>query len=116
MSSQRIKPVHIKLGDKDYEMRVDFNCFCELEDIYGEIDILFEKLKKPSLKDLRNCIYASIKYQDEKLTPLKVGQLIAGFENIKDLNRKIMDAIADSLPKADENEKNAAAQEQTEEK
>lgn len=114
MNSQKIKPINIVLDGKNYEMRVDFNCFAELEEIYGDIDTVFKRLEKPSLKDLRNCIYATITHQDESLTPLKVGQMIKRLGEISDINKKVMAALNYAISAPNTDEKNAASQEQTE--
>lgn len=38
--------VKFKLNDKEYKLKFDMNTFCELEEVYGDINIAFEGFAK----------------------------------------------------------------------
>jgi len=71
------------------------NTFCELEDVYGDINLAFEDLQKMKLKAIRALIYASIKVEDEGISLRQVGELL----ELSDLER-LGSAINEALDKA----------------
>jgi len=74
MKGNELKNKGIKfiLGNKEYELRLEMNTFCELEEIYGDLNAAIDDLQKMKLKSVRALIYATVKIEDETITLKKV--------------------------------------------
>ena len=49
--SVRTKPVELKIGDKTYHLKYDFNAFIELEDEFGSIDKALNEVQGEEVLD-----------------------------------------------------------------
>lgn len=100
------KEVKIKLGDKERILAIDFNCFAELEEQYGDIQTAMEALQKGSIKAIRAFVYAALVADDETLTIKKVGKML-NMNCMEELSVALNEALGEALPQAeDEKEKN----------
>lgn len=97
------KGIKFTLGEKDYELKLNMNTFCELEEIYGNLDAAFEDLQKMKLKSVRALIYAAVKIEDEEITLKQVGELL-GLNDLERLGTAINEALSTAMPEADEEE------------
>ena len=103
MKAKELKNQGIKfiLGDKEYELKLNMNTFCELEEIYGNLDAAFEDLQKMKLKAVRALIYAAVKIEDDQMTLKQVGELL-GLSDLERLGTAINAALSASMPEAEE--------------
>ena len=44
-SELKNKGIKLKLNNKEYELKFNMNTFCELEEVYGDINKAFEDLQ-----------------------------------------------------------------------
>lgn len=101
-SELKNKGIKFNLGDKEYELKFNMNIFCELEEVYGDINKAFDDLQNMKIKAIRALIYAAIKVQEENITLKEVGEKL----DLKDLERlgtAINKALESSMPEIDEN-------------
>ncbi|MEN8906950.1 MAG: hypothetical protein ABF289_13410 [Clostridiales bacterium] len=91
-----------KLKNKDYNLKFDMKTFCELEEVYGDINKAFEDLQNKKLKAVRVLIYAAIKVEDEKATLKKVGEMLT-LQDIEKISTVINEALENSMPEVKEN-------------
>ena len=126
----RVKPVELKIDNKIYLIKYDFNAFIELEEIYGSIEdamlavqgeVIKGKDGKPemiededgkkvekrkfSLKAIRNFLWAGLLYGDEKITKKNVSHLLE-FGNFQYVVAEMMKAITGALPEKVDDSKN----------
>lgn len=101
-SELKNKGIKFTLGDKEYELKFNMNTFCELEEVYGDINKAFDDLQNMKIKAIRALIYAAIKVQEENITLKEVGEML----ELKDLERlsvAINKALDIAMPELDEN-------------
>lgn len=105
LKAKELKTQGIKftLGEKEYELKLNMNTFCELEEIYGNLDAAFEDLQNMKLKAVRALIYAAVKIEDEQMTLKQVGELL-GLSDLERLGTAINEALTIAMPEADEAE------------
>lgn len=96
----RNKGIKITL-DKERILNFDLNAFCELEEIFGDIDKAFKALDSGSMKAIRGLLYAGLKTDDETLTIKKVGSMIT-MDNIGEISNVIGNALGGSMPEVEE--------------
>ena len=72
----RNKGIKFTLGNKEYELKFNMNTFCELEEVYGDINKAFEDLQLMKIKAIRALLYAAIKVEDDTVTLKSVGDLL----------------------------------------
>lgn len=97
------KGIKFKLSDKEYELKFDMNCFCELEEIYGDINKAFNDLQNRKIKAIRALIYSAIKAEDESVTLKEVGKMLA-LSDMERLGTAINEALNMAMPEViDEN-------------
>lgn len=84
--------------DKERVLKFDLNAFCELEEIFGDIDNAFEALDRGSIKAIRALLYAALKSDDYSLTLEKVGEIISGVEGLEGITNTLLSAFTDSQP------------------
>lgn len=101
-SELRNKGIKFNLGEKEYELKLNMNTFCELEEIYGDINKAFDDLQLMKFKAIRALIYAAIKVEDESVTLKSVGDLL-GLEDMERLGEVINEALNESMPGVEEN-------------
>lgn len=97
----RNKGVPTTLAGKQYTIHFDMNTFCELEEIYGDINLAFEDLAKQRLKAIRALLYAALKAQDETLTLTKVGEILS-LSDMEGLATSIYEALDRAMPEKEE--------------
>ena len=94
--------IKFQLGPSEHELRLDMNTFCELEEIYGDLNAAFEDLQKMKIKAIRALIYASIKVDNDSITLKEVGRLLE-ISDLEKLGEAINKALEIAMPEATEN-------------
>ena len=101
-SELKNKGIKFMLGDREHELKLNMNTFCELEEIYGDINKAFDDLQAMKIKAVRALIYAAVKADDEKATIKSVGEKIK-IEDLEKLATAINEALNKAMPEATEN-------------
>lgn len=101
-SELKNKGIKITIGNKEYELKFDMNTFCELEDIYGDINQAFEDLQNRKIKAIRALIYSAIKAEDESVTLKEVGRMLT-LNDMERLGTAINEALNMAMPEVTEN-------------
>ena len=101
-SELKNKGIKITIGNKGYELKFDMNTFCELEEIYGDINQAFEDLQNRKLKAIRALIYSAIKSEDETVTLREVGKMLT-LSDMEKLGTAINEALNIAMPEVEEN-------------
>ena len=103
MKGKELKDKGIKftLNEKEYELKFNLNTFCELEDIYGDLNKAFEDLQRMKIKAVRALIYAAVKVEDDSVTLKKIGSLL-GLDDLERLGTVINKALSIAMPEVDE--------------
>lgn len=101
-SELKNKGIKIIIGNKGYELKFDMNTFCELEEIYGDINQAFEDLQNRKLKAIRALIYSAIKAEDETVTLREVGKMLT-LNDMEKLGTAINEALNIAMPEVEEN-------------
>lgn len=96
------KGIKFTLGNKEYELKFNMNTFCELEEIYGDINKAFEDLQLMKIKAIRALLYAAIKVEDDTVTLKSVGDLLQ-LGDLERLGTVINEALSESMPEIEEN-------------
>jgi hypothetical protein len=94
--------VKFSLNGSEYELKFDMNTFCELEDVYGDINKAFEDLQNRKIKAIRALIYSAVKAENENVTLKEVGQMLT-LQDMERLGTAINEALQVSMPEAGEN-------------
>ena len=70
--------VPLELGGRTFKIAFDFNCMCELDEVYGDFDKAIKSIDegKGRLKAIRALIYSAIKPRYEEVTLLEIGELL----------------------------------------
>lgn len=98
----RNKGIKFNLGNKKYELKFNMNTFCELEEVYGDINKAFEDLQLMKIKAIRALLYAAIKVEDDTVTLKSVGDLLQ-LGDLERLGTVINEALSESMPEIEEN-------------
>ncbi len=101
-SELKSKGIKFKLGDKEHELKLNMNTFCELEEIYGDLNKAFDDLQSMKLKAVRALVYAAVKVEDEAITLKAVGEQL-GLNDLERLGTAINEALGKAMPEAEEN-------------
>lgn len=101
-SELKNKGIKFKFDDKEYELKFDMNTFCELEDVYGDINQAFEDLQNSKIKAIRALIYSAIKAEDENVTLKEVGRMLT-LSDMERLGTAINEALIMAMPEITEN-------------
>jgi hypothetical protein len=101
-SELKNKGVKFNLEGKEYELKFDMNTFCELEDVYGDINKAFEDLQNRKIKAIRALIYSAVKAENENVTLKEVGQMLT-LQDMEKLGTAINEALQVSMPEVGEN-------------
>lgn len=113
----KLKPIPIKL-DKTRNIMFDWNAVAELVEIYGDTDTMFERIGRPSLKDLQTLLWASLLHElpdpevDEKgrnvfyddgepFTIRRVGKMLS-FSDLTKINMAIFKQLKEIMPQPGE--------------
>ena len=102
MNGNELKDKGIKftLGEKEYELKFNLNTFCELEDIYGDLNKAFDDLQRMRIKAVRALVYAAVKVEDESITLKNVGSML-GLDDLERLGTVINEALSIAMPEVD---------------
>ena len=100
-SELKNKGVKFQLKGKEYELKFDMNTFCELEEVYGDINQAFEDLQNRKIKAIRALIYSAIKVENENVTLKEVGQMLT-LSDMEKLGTAINEALQVSMPEVTE--------------
>ena len=100
--------VPLELGGRTFKIAFDFNCMCELDEVYGDFDIAIKAIDsgKGRLKAIRALVYSAIKPRYENITMIEVGELLT--EIMRDtkkaeyLMKQIDKALTLSMPDKEE--------------
>ena len=101
-SELKNKGIKFKLKDKEYELKFDMNTFCELEEVYGDINQAFEDLQNRKIKAIRALIYSAIKSEDDSVTLKEVGKMLT-LNDMERLGTAINQALNIAMPEIEEN-------------
>lgn len=101
-SELKNKGIKFKLEDKEYNLKFNMNTFCELEEVYDDINKAFEDLQQMRVKAIRALIYSAIKVEDESVTLKSVGNAL-GLNDLERLGTVINEALSDAMPEVEEN-------------
>ncbi|GAA0109245.1 tail assembly chaperone [Clostridium tertium] len=101
-SELKNKGIKFNLQGTDYELRFDMNTFCELEEVYGDINTAFEDLQNQKIKAIRALIYSAIKVENENVTLKEVGQMLT-LQDMEKLGTAINEALLIAMPEVTEN-------------
>jgi len=96
------KGVKFNLEGKEYELKFDMNTFCELEEVYGDINQAFEDLQNKKIKAVRALIYSAVKAENESVTLKEVGQMLT-LHDMEKLGAAINEALVIAMPEVTEN-------------
>ncbi|ETA80473.1 hypothetical protein [Youngiibacter fragilis] len=110
MKGKELKDKGIKftLGEKEYELKFNLNTFCELEDIYGDLNKAFDDLQRMRIKAVRALVYSAVKVEDESVTLKDVGSML-GLDDLERLGTVINEALSIAMPEVDETSGEAKA-------
>ena len=89
------------LGGKEYELRFNMNTFCELEEIYGDLNKAFDDLQALKIKAIRALIYAAVKVDDETATLRSVGEKLE-LHDLERLGTAINEALSMAMPEVND--------------
>ena len=98
----KTKTVKVNILGSERNLRFDMNTFCELEEIYGDLNAAFDALSSMKLKAVRAFVYAALKSEDESISLAQVGKGL-GIEDLEMLATALSDALTSSMPKGDDN-------------
>ena len=101
-SELKNKGIKFMLGDKEHELRFNMNTFCEIEEIYGDLNKFFDDLQDMKIKAIRALIYAAVKVDDEDATLKSVGDKLS-IQDLERLGSAINEALSQAMPEANEN-------------
>lgn len=101
-SELKNKGIKFKLNDNEYELKFDMNTFCELEEVYGDINKAFEDLQNKKIKAIRALIYSAIKAEDDNVTLKEVGRMLT-LNDMERLGTSINEALNIAMPDITEN-------------
>lgn len=95
-------PVKITLNDgKEREVRFTLNALAELEEIFGSVQVAFDKLEKEnSMKALRAILWAGFIHAEPNLTEKQVGNLI-DLAYMQELMSSLNQAFENDMARAD---------------
>lgn len=100
-SDLKNKGIKFNLGQKKFELKLNMNTFCELEEIYGDLNTAFEDLQKMKIKAIRALIFAAVKVDDETITLKAVGEQLE-LDDLEKLGTAINEALTKSMPEVED--------------
>lgn len=101
-SELKSKGIKFTLGEREYELKFNMNTFCELEEVYGDLNKAFDDLQNMKVKAIRALIFAAVKVEDENATLKDVGEKL-GINDLERLGIAINEALSTAMPEAEEN-------------
>lgn len=100
-SELKNKKIKIELKDGVHEVVFDMNALCELEEIYGDIQVAMNSFSQQPVKALRSFVYAILKSEREDITIQEAGALI-DMTKLDALMESFGTAIEEAMPGAKE--------------
>lgn len=100
-SELKNKGIKFTLGNKEYELKLNMNTFCELEEVYGDLNAAFEDLQNMKIKAVRALIYSAVKVEDDTVTLKAIGEQL-GLSDLESLGTSINEALNMSMPEAED--------------
>ena len=101
-SELKNKGIKFMLGDKEHDLKFNMNTFCEIEEIYGDLNKFFDDLQDMKIKAIRALIYAAVKIDNEDATLKSVGDKLS-IQDLERLGSAINEALSMAMPEANEN-------------
>jgi hypothetical protein len=95
------KGIKFTLDENEYELKFNLNTFCELEDIYGDLNKAFEDLQRMKIKAVRALVYSAVKVEDDSVTLKSIGSLL-GLDDLERLGTVINKALSIAMPEVEE--------------
>lgn len=92
-----VSVVTINKGGKERHLRFDLNAFAYLEEKYGSIDAVMEKIDKGSILALRDLLWAGLRHEDDQLTLEDVGAMF-DLRNLEEVSKQIYEAMGAAMP------------------
>lgn len=92
-----VSVVTINKGGKERHLRFDLNAFAYLEEKYGSIDAVMEKIDKGSILALRDLLWAGLRHEDDQLTLEEVGAMF-DLRNLEEVSKQIYEAMGAAMP------------------
>jgi len=101
--------VPLELGGRTFKIALDFNCMCELDEVYGDYEKVLKAIRsgKGSLKAIRALVYSAIKPRYEKITLIEVGELLTEIMNDEEKANYLMEQIDKAMTLAMPNKEEA---------
>ena len=107
-------PKTITLGGKEYEVALDMNAICDLEEKYGSfekaakvLDTIGQDFTKPgAMKDIRFLLCTMLRHTDDSMTERQAGKLMT-MDEMQNIMNSLGDAMSNSTPQVEDDEKNA---------
>lgn len=107
-------PKTIVLGGKEYEVALDMNAICDLEERYGSfenaaktLDDIGQDFSKPDvMKNIRFILCVMLRHTDESMTEKQAGRLMT-MQDMQHIMDSLGEAMGASVPETDE--KNASS-------
>lgn len=97
VSVSDVSVVTINKGGKERHLRFDLNAFAYLEEKYGSIDAVMEKIDKGSILALRDLLWAGLRHEDDQLTLEEVGAMF-DLRNLEEVSKQIYEAMGAAMP------------------
>lgn len=98
---KQVDGVKLNIAGQEYNLSMDFNVLCEMEERYGTIDKAGEALANGNMKDVRFLLYAMLSQSDETLTEKAVGHMIT-LQNMQEVMNALGEAMKSANPEKDE--------------
>lgn len=85
----------LTIGGKTFNVSLNFNAMCELEDIYGDINKIFEAISegKGRLKAIRALVYSMISAHYSGYTLKEVGEMLTPIMSDEEGMTSLMEQI-----------------------
>jgi hypothetical protein len=93
----------LELGGKKYNLVMDMNAFCDIEDKYETVDAGMSALSSGKIKDLRFLLWVLMRHDDDEITERQAAKYIT-LQNMSEILPVITRAMTTSIPETDPNE------------
>lgn len=96
------------LKGKEYEVGLNMNALCELEETFGSTEDAFKVVSAGNMKDIRTFLCIALKSNEglEDSTEKDIGRLIE-YSDVENILTAITNSINNTLPEADDTEVNS---------
>ena len=83
----------LTIGGKTFNVSLNFNAMCELEDIYGDINKIFEAISEGRLKAIRALVYSMISAHYSGYTLREIGEMLTPIMSDEEGMTSLMEQI-----------------------